>query len=125
MAQKSIKQRLREAEKQNHEAFRRQLVEDVAGQLDRWTGQVEQLLQRRSRENAQALENMKQVRGEVDEVCRQLRRLNAATTAEINRLRRGRTWKFYLNSVLAAVLASLTTIGVCAAYWPELQRLFR
>ncbi|HLR32249.1 MAG TPA: hypothetical protein VK074_07155 [Fodinibius sp.] len=119
----SMKQRLREQKKKNHEAFRQQLVRDVAEQLEEWSAQRDRVIQEQSRQLKRTLEEIEQATQEAKRVATELDQIRYNTMSEIKRFKRGRSWKFYGACFGASLAGSLTAIIICGNYWPTIQHI--
>src|SRR5699024_5070538 len=120
---KNMKQRLREQKKQNHEAFRQQMVRDVAEQLEQWKTTTNSIMAKNHGVIEDAVRQMKTYERKVDEVGKNLGSIERKTLQEITRFKRGRSLKFYGACFLASLAGSLTAIIICGNYWPTIRRI--
>lgn len=120
---KSIKEKLREQQQQNHEQFRRQLVEDVADLLQDGVDHMQELMDRKTRENKNAIQQMDGTRQQIKEVSAELKTIRTQAAREIKQLKQRRTWKTYLYCFLCGLLGSFVGIALCGAYWPTIMWL--
>lgn len=118
-----MKQRLREQKKQNHEAFRQQMVRDVAEQLEEWSTQRDRVIRDQSRQLQQTLEEIDRATEEAKKVAKELSQIRSRTMAEIKRFNHGRSWKFYRACFGASLAGSLTAIIICGTYWPTIRSI--
>ncbi|NGP87569.1 hypothetical protein G3569_04320 [Aliifodinibius halophilus] len=112
-----MKQRLREQKKKNHEEFRQQMVRDVSKLLQEWAKRQNSLRKEQSVELSSVLKKIHQSNEEVDEVAQNLRSIKRKTLLEINRYKRGRSWKFYGACLVASLIGGFTAVLICATYW--------
>lgn len=120
---KSMKQRLREQKKKNHETFRQQMVRDVAEQLEEWSNRRDRVIREQSRQLRKTLEEIEQATQEAKKVATELDRIRSSTLAEMKRFKRGRSWKFYGACFGSSLAGSLTAIIICGNYWPTIQSI--
>lgn len=118
-----MKERLREQKKQNHEAYRQQMVQDVMEQLDEWQTTTNLIMSKNHRVIKDAINQMKIYNGKVDRVGSKLSSIEYKTLTEIKRFKRGRSWKFYGTCLLSGMIGGLTAVLICARYWATIRSL--
>lgn len=118
-----MKQQLREQEKKNHEEFRQQLIDDVAGLIRQWQEHLDQRMDANVKNHQKAAENVRQARQKVDRVSRELETIRTNTIKEVKAMKRGRSWKFYGACIGASLLGALVAVILCGMYWPTIQSI--
>lgn len=120
---KSIKQKLRDAEKQNHEKFRQRLHMEVSSLLRKWDKRMSNELDKNLTEVKDNTRVIKEVKNNIRTTNRKLDNIHQRTLGEVKRFKRGFRWTFYAGCFLFGLLGSFTGIALCGAYWPTIMWL--
>ena len=121
---KNIKQQLKENQEKNHEEFRQQLVQDVYQVFKKWNSHLEGQMEKREKALKDLDQELSQTRDEIKQAHKTLRTIKGETIKEVQALKRGRTWKFYLNCFLFGLIGSLTGTTLWAIYWETIVSIF-
>jgi len=110
MSNQSIKSKLREQTKKNHEEFRRELVEDVAAILKKWNKHSNEL-------HEQQKSQINNLNFEVNQLLEQVKitkastnQINSDTMGELKKLKTSHSWGYLILTVLVAIISTLTTL---------------
>lgn len=110
MSNQTIKSKLREQTKKNHEEFRQNLVEDVAAILKKWNAHSNELheIQKRQISNLHAevnqlLEQVKITRATADQI-------NSDTLGELKKLKTVHSRVYLIQMVLVAIISAMASL---------------
>lgn len=121
---KSVKEKLEEKQKREHRKYRDELLEDFNCLFENWKRHAEKSRRQWAREQKAAASKMEEIRKETKNIADNLKTIQRDTAREIQKLKRGRSLKFYGACFGASLLGSLIAVIICGLYWPTIRSLF-
>ena len=110
MSNQSIKSKLREQTKKNHQEFRQQLVDDVAAVLQKWKQHSTTLHDTQLKQVSKLHHDIEKLLEEVKISKAATSQIRDNTVRELRNLKRSHSWGYVIITVLVAIISTITTL---------------
>jgi len=110
MSKQSIKSKLREQTKKNHQEFRQQLVDDVAAVLEKWKDHSNNLHTIQKRQFSDLNHDIEKLMEEVKISKAATSQIRDNTVRELRNLKRSHSWGYVIITVFVAIISTITTL---------------